>query len=95
MSDMAKNEKSMASQELAKPGHERDLSSAEDVNAFLTKVAAMPPSTRSDERGRLMFAMDATMSRQPTWDQALHRQGEMFVEADRIGGQISGDAVVC
>jgi hypothetical protein len=33
-----------------------------------------------------MFALDATMSRQPTWDRAQHLQAEMFDEAARAGG---------
>ena len=37
-------------------------------------------------RGRLVFALDATMSRQPTWDTACKLQGEMFLEAQAIGG---------
>ena len=41
-----------------------------------------PPSAG---RGRLVFALDATMSRQPTWDLACRLQGEMFTRdgADR------------
>src|SRR5690606_23439889 len=35
---------------------------------------------------RLIFAMDATMSRQPTWDSACRIQAEMFEETARIGG---------
>ncbi len=58
-------------------------SAAEDVNAFLAKVKAMPPTTG---QGRLVFAMDATMSRQPTWDSALSLQGQMFMEAKKAGG---------
>ena len=38
------------------------------------------------ERGRLMFAMDATASREPTWDQACQIQGEMFTETAALGG---------
>ncbi len=38
------------------------------------------------ERGRLMFAMDATASREPTWDQACQLQGEMFRETAALGG---------
>jgi hypothetical protein len=41
-----------------------------------------PPGPRS----RLIFALDATMSRQPTWDTACKLQGEMFLEAQAIGG---------
>lgn len=46
----------------------------------------MPTPDAARGRGRLIFAMDATMSRQPTWDQALHIQGEMFAETARTGG---------
>jgi hypothetical protein len=46
----------------------------------------MPPQTAGSGRGRLIFAMDATMSRQPTWDRALRIQAEMFHETQRIGG---------
>ncbi len=37
-------------------------------------------------RGRLIFAMDATMSRQPTWDMALALQADMFKAVKAIGG---------
>ena len=57
-----------------------------DVNAFLQKVRSMPPVVKAGEGGRLIFAMDATMSRQPTWDRALQLQGEMFEETGKIGG---------
>ena len=33
-----------------------------------------------------MFAMDATMSRAPTWDMALKLQGEMFAAVKEVGG---------
>jgi hypothetical protein len=36
-------------------------------------------------RGRLVFALDATMSRQPTWDMACALQAEMFREAAAVG----------
>ncbi|MBN9022637.1 MAG: VWA domain-containing protein, partial [Rhizobiales bacterium] len=36
--------------------------------------------------GRLIFALDATMSRQPTWDTACRLQAEMFDEAGKVGG---------
>jgi hypothetical protein len=38
------------------------------------------------KRGRLVFALDATMSRQPTWDAACALQAEMFREAAKTGG---------
>jgi hypothetical protein len=57
------------------------------VDAFLRKLAATPvvrPGT--SQRGRLMFALDATASRQPTWDRACHIQAEMFKETAALGG---------
>ncbi|MGI9462537.1 MAG: VWA domain-containing protein [Aestuariivirgaceae bacterium] len=61
--------------------------SGEDIDQFLETVRSMPPAHRKGSgRGRLIFAMDATMSRQPTWDTALQIQAEMFEETGRIGG---------
>ncbi len=57
-----------------------------DIDGFLRKVAATAPTTRPGERGRLIFAMDATASRGPTWDRACHIQGEMFQETSALGG---------
>lgn len=59
-------------------------SSAADVTAFLGKVKSMPPAQEAS--GRLIFALDATMSRQPTWDTACQLQAEMFQEAAAVGG---------
>ena len=56
---------------------ETQRSSGAEVDAFLTRVKSMTPTTVSG-RGRLIFAMDATMSRQPTWDLALKLQADMF-----------------
>jgi hypothetical protein len=61
-------------------------SSRDEINAFLTKVRELPQATSSGQHGRLIFALDATMSRQPTWDEACHLQAEMFGEAASIGG---------
>jgi hypothetical protein len=57
-----------------------------DVDAFLAKVASTPLAKASGTRGRLIFAMDATASREPTWDRACHIQSEMFVETEALGG---------
>jgi hypothetical protein len=56
-----------------------------DVDRFLRQVAIATPRTGSG-RGRLIFAMDATASREPSWDQACQIQGEMFVATDTLGG---------
>lgn len=48
-----------------------------DVAAFVRQVGTMArPNAAQD--GRLLFALDATMSRQPTWDLACSLQAEMF-----------------
>ena len=60
-------------------------SSATEVADFLAKVKALAPATASDV-GRLIFAMDATMSRQPTWDLALSLQADMFRAVKEVGG---------
>ncbi|MEX2326579.1 MAG: VWA domain-containing protein, partial [Pseudomonadales bacterium] len=38
------------------------------------------------DRGRLIFALDATASREPTWDSACQLQAEMFKETGDLGG---------
>ncbi|WNJ98315.1 VWA domain-containing protein [Thalassospiraceae bacterium LMO-JJ14] len=60
---------------------------AKDVDAFLSKVAVTPKrAANAGKRGRLLFAMDATASRQPTWDTAATIQGQMFHETASLGG---------
>ena len=49
-------------------------------------MKSLAPSTAPGRRGRLIFALDATMSRQPTWDTACKLQADMFHEAAAIGG---------
>ncbi|MGE5146102.1 MAG: VWA domain-containing protein [Candidatus Eiseniibacteriota bacterium] len=61
-------------------------SSAHEVEEFLRKVAITPAPVRAGGRGRLIFAIDATASREPTWDMACHIQSEMFRETDTLGG---------
>lgn len=57
------------------------------VDAFLRKVAAAPaPQAQAGQRCRLLFALDATASRQPTWAQASRVQMEMFSVAAGLGG---------
>ena len=42
-------------------------SSEADVTAFLSKVATTPVSKRAGERGRLIFALDATAYNVVAW----------------------------
>jgi hypothetical protein len=60
-------------------------SSQAEVAEFLARMQALAPPTAAG-RGRLVFAMDATMSRQPTWDLALGTQAEMFHAVKEAGG---------
>lgn len=60
----------------------RPTSSTGDIDAFLQR--ARKPSNALV--GRLIFALDATQSRQPTWDRACDLQAEMFKEAASLGG---------
>jgi hypothetical protein len=63
----------------------RQISSQSQVDAFLAKVRAAPlPAPGA--RGRLIFALDATASREPTWDAAMQIQAEMFSETTALGG---------
>lgn len=56
-----------------------------DVADFVAKMKSMTPAA-GPGRGRLIFAMDATMSRAPTWDMALRLQGDMFQAVKEVGG---------
>jgi hypothetical protein len=53
------------------------------VDAFLTQLKKS--QVPAGGRGRLIFALDATASRQPTWDTACQLQAEMFHEVAAIG----------
>lgn len=64
------------------PAPQRPASSGA-IDAFVEKARSV---VESDARGRLVFALDATMSRQPTWDMAQSVQGEMFRATAAQGG---------
>lgn len=60
---------------------------AAEVAAFLDKVARAPALRPARGRpGRLVFAVDATASRQPAWDRACTLTGEMFLATRDLGG---------
>jgi hypothetical protein len=63
---------------------EANPSGSEDIAAFVARARAMSPHA-AGARGRLVFALDATMSRQPTWDMACALQADMFREAAAVG----------
>lgn len=53
------------------------------VDAF---VAALGRAPTPGSTGRLLFALDATLSRERTWDKAMHIQSSMFTEAANVNG---------
>ncbi len=60
-----------------------------EVEAFAEAIRRAPARVAGQSepgRGRLIFALDATMSRQPTWDLAQQVQGQMFAAASGCGG---------
>jgi hypothetical protein len=61
-------------------------SSSADVDAFLRDLNRAPAVRSGAGRGRLIFALDATASREPTWDRACRIQGEMFEATAGLGG---------
>ena len=59
------------------------VSNRSEVAEFLDQAANLPNQYGS---ARLIFALDATASRQPTWDVATELQAEMFRTAKALGG---------
>lgn len=60
-------------------------STRKDVDAFLDALSALPAVSDAERRGRLLFAMDATASREATWNAAAHIQRAMFDATRSIG----------
>ena len=79
-SDVASTEDGVSTGSLSKA----KTSTSDDIAAFVAKARAMSPHAEGG-RGRLVFALDATMSRQPTWDMACALQADMFREAASLG----------
>ena len=59
-------------------------STQNEIDNFIRKVSASRGSLQTT--GRLLFAMDATASREMTWDRACAIQGEMFESTALLGG---------
>lgn len=64
-------------------GAVRPVSSGPEVAGFLDRLAHMP---KKAGQARLLFCLDATASRQPTWDAASRLQADMFASAQALGG---------
>jgi len=56
------------------------------VDSFLKELSLRPSIFQGASKGRLIFSMDATASRQPSWDTAAQIQGEMFSATSDLGG---------
>ena len=53
-----------------------------NVDKFLESINA---GSKNSGSGRLVFALDATASRKPTWDLASNLQAQMFQEVAVVG----------
>ncbi|MER9585058.1 VWA domain-containing protein [Mesorhizobium sp. M0276] len=58
-------------------------SNAGEIEAFLRQARTLAASAKGS--GRLILSLDATMSRQPTWDLACELQGQMFDAVGKAG----------
>ena len=67
-------------------GDVASLRSQTAVDTFLHTLAKAPTVKAPGQGGRLIFALDATASREPTWDRACQIQGEMFESTASLGG---------
>lgn len=61
---------------------DKSLNTRNQVDQFLQQVNNTPAPKA---RGRLIFAMDATASRQPSWDRACQLQNDMFIKTRGLG----------
>lgn len=57
-----------------------------DIEAFIEAAQRTPARTAGSGRARLIFALDATMSREPTWALATALQSRMFDVTHQLGG---------
>jgi len=56
------------------------------LDSFLEEVKQLASGGSGGGRGRIIFALDATMSREETWDLACKLQADMFREVATAGG---------
>lgn len=62
----------------------RTKSDKQSIDQFIHQARKMPK--QDGGQGRLIFALDATASRGPTWDQACDLQSELFLATRDLGG---------
>jgi len=61
----------------------KPASNSTEIETFINQAKEV--AVRENGRGRLLFAMDATASRSPTWDHACKLQSEMFLASAESG----------
>ena len=71
-------------EQMKKNNQSRSNLTSSRVKNFIEKIKAS--KSRNHSGGRLIFAMDATASRQLAWDRAAHIQSEMFMATSKFGG---------
>jgi len=74
----------LAAEQAGKTLPDSKTSTSDAIADFVARARTMSPHA-DGARGRLVFALDATMSRQPTWDMACALQSDMFREAAALG----------
>jgi hypothetical protein len=57
-----------------------------EIDAFFARAKGLASTVEPGQRGRLIFALDATGSREWAWDTACKLQADMFHEVAAIGG---------
>lgn len=66
------------------PATAGERSDKQSIEQFIHQVRNLP--TKAEGQGRLLFALDATASREATWDQACDLQSELFLATRDLGG---------
>lgn len=64
--------------------HLQKHSDSQAIDLFIKQVNSLPQVQMAG--GRLLFALDATASRQASWDQACQLQSELFLATKELGG---------
>jgi hypothetical protein len=67
-------------------GRNESAPATSQLDAFLAEVKELASGGSTGGRGRIIFALDATASREQTWDTACQLQAEMFREVAGAGG---------
>lgn len=75
----------MAGKDPRLPQQTTTRASTQSVDQFLARVDESPLPARTGPAQRLLFAIDATASRQPTWDLATTLHAALFEEVERLG----------